>query len=265
MILTHIGGPTLLVEVAGWRLLTDPTFDPAGGHYDFGWGTSSDKVTGPAVDVADLPPIDAVLLTHDHHGDNLDTAGRQLLSSVATVLTTVAGARRLTGERRDGADVRGLKSGDVTRLTAPGKPDLEITATPARHGPPLTRPIVGDVVGFAVREAGGTRVLVWVTGDTVLYDRLRDAAKDMSVDVLVTHVGGVRFPITGPLRYTMTGRHAVELVDLAAPGSPSRSTTRGGRTSRTAAGASSVPSHRHPRPAGGRVRWLELGSPTDLS
>ena len=32
VILTHIGGPTLLVEVAGWRLLTDPTFDPAGGH-----------------------------------------------------------------------------------------------------------------------------------------------------------------------------------------------------------------------------------------
>jgi L-ascorbate metabolism protein UlaG (beta-lactamase superfamily) len=28
--LTHIGGPTLLVEVAGWRLLTDPTFDQPG-------------------------------------------------------------------------------------------------------------------------------------------------------------------------------------------------------------------------------------------
>ena len=29
---THIGGPTVLVEVAGLRLLTDPTFDPAGAH-----------------------------------------------------------------------------------------------------------------------------------------------------------------------------------------------------------------------------------------
>src|SRR5215210_1472240 len=33
--LTHIGGPTVLIEVAGWRLLTDPTFDPSGGSYRF--------------------------------------------------------------------------------------------------------------------------------------------------------------------------------------------------------------------------------------
>src|SRR4051794_14300305 len=47
--LTHIGGPTLLVEVAGWRIVTDPTFDPPGRRYAFGWGTSSRKLTGPAL------------------------------------------------------------------------------------------------------------------------------------------------------------------------------------------------------------------------
>ena len=214
MILTHVGGPTLLVEVDGWRLLTDPTFDPAGGHYDFGWGTSSDKVTGPAVELADVGPVDAVLLTHDHHGDNLDTAGRAMLSSVPTVLTTSAGAKRLAAV---GPDVRGLSAGDVSRLVAEGKPDLEVTATPARHGPPLTRPIVGQVVGFAIRRAGESQVLVWVTGDTVLYGALRDAARTMTVDVLVVHVGGVQFPITGPLRYTMTGRDAVQVIDLVRP------------------------------------------------
>ncbi len=51
---THVGGPTLLVEVAGWRLLTDPTFDPPGRHYAFGWGTSSTKLAGPAVAADDL-------------------------------------------------------------------------------------------------------------------------------------------------------------------------------------------------------------------
>ena len=30
-LLTHIGGPTAMIEVGGIRLLTDPTFDPAGG------------------------------------------------------------------------------------------------------------------------------------------------------------------------------------------------------------------------------------------
>ena len=47
--ITHIGGPTVLIEVAGWRLLTDPTFDPPGRSYRFGWGTSSRKLTGPAI------------------------------------------------------------------------------------------------------------------------------------------------------------------------------------------------------------------------
>ena len=64
---THIGGPTALIELGGWTLLTDPTFDAPGGHYNFGWGTASDKVAGPAIAAADLPPIDAVLLSHDHH------------------------------------------------------------------------------------------------------------------------------------------------------------------------------------------------------
>ncbi|MBX6749312.1 MAG: MBL fold metallo-hydrolase [Micromonosporaceae bacterium] len=212
MIITHIGGPTALIELDGWRLLTDPTFDPPGQRYHFGWGTSSVKLTGPAVAIDDLPPIDAVLLTHDHHGDNLDAAGRAMLSRATIVLTTVRGARRL-GLR----SARGLAAGDVTQLAAPGKPDLAVTATPARHGPPLSRPIVGDVIGFAVHRPGKRTVLLWVTGDTVLYRGLRRAAAEMDVDVALVHVGGVRFPISGPVRYTMTGRAAVELVAAVRP------------------------------------------------
>ncbi len=207
MILTHIGGPTVLVEVDGWRLLTDPTFDPAGGHYDFGWGTSSDKLAGPAVAASDLPPIDAVLLTHDHHGDNLDAAGRALLPDVPAVVTTVSGARRLGL-----AHAIGLRAGATTTLRASGLPDLEVRATPARHGPPLSGPIVGDVIGFALRRAGEDGVVLWVTGDTVLHRPLREAAAAMRVDVALVHVGGVRFPITGPVRYTMTAPQAVRAV-----------------------------------------------------
>src|SRR6266545_5534123 len=72
--LTHIGGPTVLIEVGGWRLLTDPTFDPPGGRYRFGWGTGSQKVAGPAIAASEIGPVDAVLLSHDHHDDNLDAA-----------------------------------------------------------------------------------------------------------------------------------------------------------------------------------------------
>lgn len=98
--ITHIGGPTALIEVDGWRLLTDPTFDPPGQKDNFGWGTSSRKLAGPAIAASDLAPVDAVLLTHDHHGDNLDPAGRALLPSAGVVVTAVSGAKRLGGAVR---------------------------------------------------------------------------------------------------------------------------------------------------------------------
>jgi L-ascorbate metabolism protein UlaG (beta-lactamase superfamily) len=259
LILTHIGGPTVLIDVDGWRLLTDPTFDPAGGHYDFGWGTSSDKVSGPAVSVADLPPIDAVLLTHDHHGDNLDAAGRALLQTVRTVVTTVSGARRLGL-----ASARGLRAGTSTTLTAAGRPDLTVLATPARHGPPLSRPVVGDVIGFALSWAGADEVFLWVTGDTVLHRPLRQAAAAMKVDVALVHVGGVRFPLTGPVRYTMTGRRAVQLGELARPRVAVPVHYEGwahfadGRAGLDKAIAAAPPDVRD------RFRWLPLGTPVDV-
>jgi L-ascorbate metabolism protein UlaG (beta-lactamase superfamily) len=209
--LTHIGGPTVLIEVAGWRVLTDPTFDPPGRRYAFGWGTSSRKLAGPAVAAADVAPIDAALLSHDHHGDNLDAAGRELLASAGVVVTTASGARRL------GRGARGLLPWQTTTLQAPGRPSIEVTATPCRHGPRWSHPIVGDVVGFALRWEGQRHGVLWITGDTVLFEGVRRAAERLTVDTVVVHLGGVRFPLTGPVRYTMTARDAVELCELMRP------------------------------------------------
>jgi L-ascorbate metabolism protein UlaG (beta-lactamase superfamily) len=209
--LTHIGGPTVLIELAGWRLLTDPTFDPPGRTYAFGWGTSSTKLTGPALSPDAIGPLDAILLTHHHHADNLDDAGRHLLESAPVVVTTGKGAKRL------GGSARGLRNWQVTRLEAPGRPTIDVTATPCRHGPPLTRPIVGDVVGFALTSEALPDGALWVSGDTVLYDGVRQVADRIRVDVALLHLGGVRFPLTGPLRYTMTVDEGVELCRLLAP------------------------------------------------
>src|SRR5690349_3317773 len=96
----YIGGPTALLEFAGLRLLTDPTFDPPGGDYTTGPVTLS-KTEGPAVSPESLE-YDVVLLSHDHHADNLDRLGRVSLAKAQRVLTTVAGAGRL------GADAIGL-------------------------------------------------------------------------------------------------------------------------------------------------------------
>jgi L-ascorbate metabolism protein UlaG (beta-lactamase superfamily) len=209
--LTYIGGPTVLVQVGGWRLLTDPTFDPPGKDYRFGWGTGSRKLAGPAIPASELGPIDVVLLSHDQHDDNLDPAGRALLPSAGTVITTASGAKRL------GGNSRGLEPWAATRLEAPGKPTIEVTATPCRHGPAVGHVLAGDVIGFALGWDGQEHGAVWISGDTVLYKGLRAVADRLRVGTALIHLGGVRFLVSGPARYTMTAAQAVELCELLAP------------------------------------------------
>ena len=257
--ITHIGGPTTLIEVGGLRLLTDPTFDAPGRRYSFGWGSGSRKTAGPAVAAADLGPIDAVLLSHDHHGDNLDEAGRALLPSAGAVITTTAGARRL------GAPARGLEAWQSTTLGGDGRLTIEVTATPCRHGPPGSRPIVGDVIGFSLRWQGQEHGVLWITGDTVLYEGVRDAARRLKVGTVVMHLGAVRFPISGPLRYTMNAREALELCELARPRTIVPIHYEGWGHFRE--GRAEVDQAFAQAPAAIReaVRWLPAGTPVALS
>ena len=209
--ITRVGGPTVLLEIDGWTILSDPTFDAPGRTYPFGWGTSSRKLSGPAVAVGDLPPIDAVLISHDHHGDNLDDAGRALLPGAGVVVTTRAAASRLGV-----AGARGLRRWEATVLEKQGAGPIEVTATPCRHGPPLSRPLAGSVIGFALRSPSRPGV-VWITGDTVMYGGVREAADRLDVDIAIVHLGVVRFPITGPVRYSMSANDALELCERMRP------------------------------------------------
>ncbi len=256
--ITHIGGPTVLLEFGGWRLLTDPTFDPPGRRYHFGWGAMSRKLAGPAIAPAEIGPIDAVLLSHDHHDDNLDPAGRALLPQAGAVLTTEAGARRLGGQSR------GLAPWAITRLEHEGRVPIEVEATPCRHGPPFSRPITGDVIGFALGWEGQAHGPVWISGDTVLYDGVREVARRLKVGTAIVHLGGVRFPFSGPLRYTMTAQEAVELCGLMRPQTivpihyEGWSHFREGRSAAEQAFAAA------PANVAEHVCWLEIGKPATL-
>ena len=123
-------------------------------------GSSSHKLTGPALAATDLGAIDAVLLSHDHHGDNLDTAGRALLPAAGVVLTITAGARRLGRQR-----LRPPAMGDHP-TGGPGTPDDPGHRHPVSPRPPLSRPIAGEVVGFALGWEGQEHGVLWITGDT---------------------------------------------------------------------------------------------------
>ena len=113
LLFTYIGGPTALLEFGGVRLLTDPTFDPAGGEYRSGPATLG-KLSAPALSPANVGFLDYVLLSHDHHFDNLDRTGRSLLSNAKAVLTTQEGAGRLGG---NGVGFKPWQSMDLPRGT----------------------------------------------------------------------------------------------------------------------------------------------------
>ena len=256
--ITHIGGPTVLIEVGGWRLLTDPTFDPPGRSYNFGWGTGSQKLAGPAMAAGDVGPLDAILLTHDHHDDNLDPAGRALLPTARVVITTTSGAKWI------GGSAVGLDAWETTTLAAPDRPAIEITATPCRHGPPLSRPVVGDVVGFGLGWQGQQHGQLWISGDTVLYDGVRAVADRLPIGTALLHLGGVRFPVTGPLRYTMTAREAVALCGLIRPHTAVPIHYEGWKHFRQGRDAIEREFARAPEAVRRSIRWLSIGDEAKL-
>lgn len=195
---TYVGGPTVRLDVDGLRFLTDPTFDPAGGHYSSGVSTLH-KLAGPAIHQDELD-FDYVLLSHDHHSDNLDHAGRELLPRAKQVLTTVEGSQRL------GGNSVGLKEWQSIDLpTSTGL--LRVTATPARHGPQgLSR---GAVIGFLLQNLGLGEKAIYISGDTVWYEGVAEIARRCDLNVAILHLGAARVPEVGPFHLTMTAEEGV--------------------------------------------------------
>jgi L-ascorbate metabolism protein UlaG (beta-lactamase superfamily) len=122
-----VGGPTAVLEYAGQRWLTDPALSPPG-EYEGGLV----KVTGPALTREEIGLIDVVLLSHEHHSDNLDPAGRAFLPDVGRVLTTAEGAGRI------GGNATGMEPWSTTEIG-----DVTVTAVPAQHGPDGSDEIMG--------------------------------------------------------------------------------------------------------------------------
>lgn len=200
--LTYIGGPTALLELGGLRFLTDPTFDPAGTSYPTAAYTLR-KTQPPAVAVPSLGALTAVLLSHDHHFDNLDRTGRALLQQVPAVYTTAAGAERL------GAPAVGLEPWQSLTLPAPSGGSVRLTAVPARHGPPNGDR--GPVIGFVLEPSTCPQAAIYVSGDTVWYEGV-EAVGRFPIAVAILNLGAARVAAAGPHPLTFTAAEAVHLA-----------------------------------------------------
>ncbi len=201
MAITYIGGPTAILEYAGLRLMTDPTFDSPQRYVEPG-STELVKTAGPGIPRAEVGTIDAVLLSHHGHKDNLDWEGLELLATGVTTLSTMDAATALHG-----GGVIGLDSWETHQLGA-----VTVTAVPALHGPPGSEPLVGEVTGFVLEAPG--EATVYVSGDNAslpLVQQIAERFPDISVAVLFA--GAVRVPgITGLLTVDAAG--AVEAARI---------------------------------------------------
>lgn len=195
--ITLIGGPTALIEIDGFRLLTDPTFDGPGAYQLR--QVKLEKLAGPALGADEIGEVDAVLLSHDQHSDNLDRSGKDFLSWARRVLTTEAGAKRL------GHHAEGLAPWAITELTKNGK-SITVTATPARHGPAGIEPLSGDVIGFVLSPTGGAPI--YISGDTVWYDGVAEVARRFKARVVLPFAGAAQ--TRGPFHLTMDTNDTIE-------------------------------------------------------
>lgn len=187
------------------RILTDPTFDSAGAKYPTEKYTLS-KTAGPRIGVDEIGQIDAVLLSHDHHFDNLDNQGRKLLSKCKSVLTTQAGAARL------GGNTVGLEPWQTHEIEQDDGSKLRITATPARHGP--TGSDRGPVIGFIIESKDFTRGAIYLSGDTVWFEGIREIAEKFTIQIAVLFMGAARVKEVSMQHLTFTANEGVAVASL---------------------------------------------------
>ncbi len=205
--MTHIGGPTALIEIGSLRLLSDPTFEPAGYIYNAG-GQAISKTASPAVAASALGPVDTILLSHDQHGDNLDPAGRAFLSQARQTLTTPEGAQRL------GGNARGVATWETLSLTQADGLTVRVTATPARHGPEQVAPLAGHVTGWLLEWTGQRRGALYISGDTVLFEGVKEVTQRYRIGVALLHFGAARAQRFGPFDITFTGAEGAQLAPM---------------------------------------------------
>jgi L-ascorbate metabolism protein UlaG (beta-lactamase superfamily) len=201
------GGPTVVIDYTGSRFVTDPTFDEP---RDYG---NMAKLTAPAVAADELGDVDAVLLSHDDHNDNLDVAGRQWATTAVPRILTGPGAAERLGER-----AVGLPSWQATQLDRhDGTGHITVTAVPAVHGPldgtlDASGHVNAEVTGFVLQA--DDLPTVYVSGDNASMVPVAQIAQRFpTIDVAVLFAGASRLSTKNRGRpLTLTGQRAADVT-----------------------------------------------------
>ena len=206
---TWLGHSTVLIEIDGRRVLTDPVWGPR---------ASPSRLIGPKrfqpvpVALKSLPSIDLVVISHDHY-DHLDYPTIRAMAKIDTMFVTSLGV----GAHLEAWGVRPERIAELDwweSFSLPGS-DLTITAAPSQH--------------FSGRHIGDRNATLWssmvirssnhrvfFSGDTGLTDEYRTIAEKLGpFDLTMLEIGAFH-PAWGDIH--LGPDNAVEALSLLGGG-----------------------------------------------
>jgi len=210
-----VGTATVILRYAGFTILTDPNFLHAGDHVHLGYGLTAERLTNPALEIEQLPPLDFVVLSH-YHGDHFDRVAEERLRKDVPIVTTEHAA----GELKDKGFTETFALDTWDSFTAEkGGARVRVTSMPGRHGPPVVEkflpPVMGSMLEFESGAAGRAALRLYITGDTLVFDDLKEIPRRYpDIDLGLYHLGGTT--IMGIL-LTMDAEQGVEAVKIVNP------------------------------------------------
>lgn len=209
-----VGTATVIIRCAGFTILTDPNFLHAGDHVHLGYGLTSERLTEPALDIDELPPLDFCVLSH-YHGDHFDRIAEAKLPKDLPIITTEHAASEL--KEKNFTRCIALDTWEAARVTK-GDAAVRISSMPGQHGPGIVDfalpPVMGSMLDFE-NAAGEIMLRLYISGDTLLMDELKEIPKRFpEIDIGLFHLGGTR--VLGVM-VTMDDAQGVEAVKTINP------------------------------------------------
>jgi len=227
-----IGNATVLIKYAGFTILTDPTFIHMHEKVPLGYGLDTTRLTNPAMEINQLPPLDLVLLSH-FHGDHFDQVAIHELDKSLPIVTNSHAVDELS--IRGFTNTKKLDTWENITFTKKDNNnndvELQITAMPGRHGPfPVAMflpKVMGSILDFKIKgyrndsnsnnnsHNNNQLFRIYITGDTMVFDDIKEIPKRYpNVDLALLHLGGTT--IMG-IVLTMDANEGLEMFNIINP------------------------------------------------